>query len=347
MTGTGRNIETSYATPSRDLGPVRRALRVVLVLAIVLPLGYLLFYSVTDLRRREAQASEGVDRLARVAQEHALKIIDMNAELEARIAEGLDRRPGSDIAHDQRRVYRWLAQLAGAYPQVSALSVFDNTGVLLATSRIYPAPAVSIGKREDFRGARGAWPADYFSVPIHGVVSGLDIFTTSIARLDDHQAFLGTVAVALKRAYFADFYRDLIGSNEAVDLSLYRRDGTLLVRYPGVAADTRQAPLDAHFAQALRDNTLVGQILTGSGVDQPHRILAFRRVDDYPLYVSASVDVQSITDAWLSHMLAVMAMIILPSAAVCGLVLFALRRLMAEERAWEHWHTEFSMHAAS
>src|SRR6202000_1017427 len=32
---------------------------------------------------------------------------------------------------------------------------------------------------------------------------------------------------------------------------------------------------------------------------------------------------------------------------VCGLVLFALRRLMAQERAWDHWHTEFSMHAAS
>jgi len=347
MTGTGRNIETSYATPLRDIGQVRRALRAVLVLAIVLPIVYLLFYSVTDLRRREAQASEGVDRLARVAQEHALKIIDMNTELEARIVEGLDSRPGPDIARDQRRIYHWLSRLAGAYPQVSALSVFDHTGVLLATSRLYPAPAVSIGKREDFRGARSGWPADYFSVPIRGAVSGLDIFTTSIARLDAQQAFLGTVSVALKRDYFIDFYRELIGSNKSVDLSLYRRDGSLLARYPSVASGTRQAPLDAHFAQALRDNTLVGQILTGSGVDQPHRILAFRRVDDYPLYVSASVDAQSINDAWLSHMLAVMAMMILPSAAVCGLVLFALRRLMAEERVWDHWRTEFSMHTAS
>jgi len=347
MTGTERNIETGYATPPRDLGKIRRALWTVLVLAIVLPLIYLAFYSVSDLRRRESQAGEGVDRLARVAQEHALKIIDMNTELEGRIVEGLDNRPGSDIARDQRRVYRWLSRLAGAYPQVSALSVFDSNGALLATSRVYPVPAVSIGKREDFKGARGAWPADYFSVPIRGTVSGLDIFTTSIARLDAQQAFLGVVSVALKRDYFVDFYRELIGSNQSVDLSLYRRDGALLARFPAVAADKVQPPVDPHFAQALRDNTLVGQILTGSGVDEADRILAFRRVDDYPLYVSASVDVQSITDAWLSHMLLVFVMMVVPSAAVCGLVLFALRRLMAEETAWNHWRAGFSMHAAS
>ncbi|CAB3781992.1 hybrid sensor histidine kinase/response regulator [Pararobbsia alpina] len=347
MTGTTRNIETDFAAPPRDLDTIRRALRAVLVLAIVLPFGYLTFYGVTDLHRREVQASEGVDRLARVAQEHALKIIDMNAELQARIVEALDSRSGPDIARDQRRVYRWLSRLAGTYPQVSSLSVFDNSGMLLATSRVYPAPAVSIGKREDFQGAREVWPVDYFSVPMRGSVSGLDIFTTSIARLDAQQAFLGVVSVALKRDYFVDFYRELTGSNKSINLSLYRRDGALLVRYPRVALGTEQAPVDPYFAQALRDNTLVGQIVTGSGVDQPDRILAFRRVDDYPLYVSASVDAQSITDAWLSHMLVVIAMMVVPSGVICGLVLFVLRRLAAEEAAWDNWRAGFSMRVAS
>jgi signal transduction histidine kinase len=360
MTGTDRNHEADYAAPLRDLGMIRRALWAVLVLAIVLPLAYLAVYSVNDLRQRQVQASEGIDRLARVAQEHALKIIDMNTELQARIVEGLDDRSGDDIARDQRRVYHWLARLVGSYPQVAALTVFDSNGTLLASSRSYPAPNLSIATREDFTGARGAWPANYFALPMHSDVADGEVFTTSVARLDAHQAFLGVVSVALNRDYFVDFYRDLIGPNKSVDLSLYRRDGGLLARSPGTGdtaspgstaptpAGAKRAPIDPQFEQALRDNALSGQIHTAdSGVDQPDRLLAYRRVDDYPLYVSASVDAKSITAAWFSHMLMVVAMTIVPSAAVCLLVLFSLRRVVAEQQAWERWRTEFAMRMAS
>jgi hypothetical protein len=44
-------------------------------------------YGYFDYQRRIADASDIVDRLTRVAQEHALKIVDTNNEIETRILE--------------------------------------------------------------------------------------------------------------------------------------------------------------------------------------------------------------------------------------------------------------------
>lgn len=347
MTGTDRDLQADYAAPPRELGAIRRALWAVLVLTIALPLGYLAVYGVTDYRARQNQASHDVDRLARVAREHALKIIDMNTELQSRIVEALEGRSDDDIARDQRRVYRWLARLVGNYPQVAALSVFDADGTMLVSSRGFPVAPLSIGSREDFIGARGAWPADYFSLPIRSGVNGADIFVTSVARLDAQQTFLGVVAVALRRDYFLSFYRDLVGASPALGVGFYRRDGGLLAHYPALPPERARASADPQFARALRENALAGQILTGGGVDEPDRLLAFRRVGDYPLYVAASVDTRSIAAAWRAHMRVVAALTLVPSAAVWLLVLVSLRRVMAEQRAWERWRGEFETRMAS
>ncbi|CAM2141688.1 two-component system, cell cycle sensor histidine kinase and response regulator CckA [Pararobbsia alpina] len=344
MTAPDRTLETDYAAPSRDLYKIRRALIAVLVLTVVLPLMYLAIYGRMDLHRRQLQANESIDRLARVAQEHAVKIIDMNAELQARVLDGLNTRSGSDISHDQRQMYYWLSRLIEAYPQVAALSIFDSNGTLLATSRAYPVPPVNINGREDFIGARGVWPSKYFSLPLRGAVSNNEVFTTSVARLDAQQQFLGVVTVALKREYFVDFYHDLIGHNASLTMSLYRRDGGLIAQYPPVPFDAPQQAVDPQFARALREETLAGMIHTEAAHGEPDRVLAFRRVNDYPLYVSASVDEHSILQGWIVHMVLVSLVTLIPSAAIVWLVFYALRWVKADEGAWDRWRLGYERH---
>ena len=344
MIGSDRTLETDYAAPSRDLFKIRRALNAVLVLTIVLPLVYLAIYGRMDLHRRQVQTNENIDRLARVTQEHAVKIIDMNAELQARVLEGLNTRTTADISRDQRQIYNWLSRLIESYPQVAALSVFDSNGSLIASSRAYPAPPVNVSGREDFIGARGVWPSKYFSLPLRGSVSGAEVFTTAVARLDAQQQFRGVVMVALKRDYFVDFYRDLIGSNPAVALSLYRRDGGLLARYPRVAFDAPQQPVSPEFARALREETLSGMLHTQPEGDEPDRVLAFRRVNDYPLYVAASVDERSVVRGWIVHMLLVACVTLIPSGCVVWLIFYALRWIKADEGSWDRWRLGYERH---
>ncbi|WP_158601853.1 hybrid sensor histidine kinase/response regulator [Pararobbsia silviterrae] len=337
MTGTDRSFETDYAAPTRDVGKIRRALRVVLVLIVVLPLAYLAIYGRVDLHRRQVQANESIDRIARVAQEHAIKVVDMDAELQSRVIDGLSARTAADISRDQRQLYNWLSRLTEGYPEISALSIFDSSGSLLASSREYPVPPVNISGREDFIGARGVWPSKYFSLPLRGVVSGSEVFVAAIARLDAQQTFRGVVTVALKRSYFVDYYRDLIGANRALSLSFYRRDGALIARYPPVPFDAPQQPLDPEFAQALREETLSGMIHTAAHDGQPDRVVAFRRINDAPLYVAAAVDERSIVRAWLGSMAIVTLATLLPCGLAFVLIVYALRWIADDAGAWERW----------
>ncbi len=116
--------------------------------------------------------------------------------------------------------------------QVAAISVFGVDGVLLANSRYYSAPPVSIAQRDDFLSARGVAPVTYFSLPFRGKVAQSDVFTITMGRISHDGKFFGVLSIALKRDYFTDFYHELAAGDKALIIGLYRRDGGILVRYP-------------------------------------------------------------------------------------------------------------------
>ena len=165
--------------------------------------------------------------------------------------------------------------------------MFGADGELLVNSRTYPAPALSIAHARRFRQSQShssrslLFPADVRTV------SQTDVFNTTQGRSAPDGRFLGVVSIALRSDYFSSFYRDLTGGDPSLALGLYRQDGQLLVRYPGWPPGTEPA---AHtpFTDALRDKELFGHVRMTSSVDGAERLLAFRRVGDYPLYVMSA-----------------------------------------------------------
>ncbi|MFM0475711.1 hypothetical protein PQR29_06170 [Paraburkholderia strydomiana] len=160
-----QNSESDVPLPSRNFDVTRRVLAVVLVLSVLLPLGAVVSYGYFDYQRRIGDASDIVDRLTRVAQEHALKIVDMNNEIETRILELLANDDDVGVSEREGGIHARLSTIAADYPQLAAISVFGNNGDLLASSRFFPAPRVSVAGREDFRAAIASAPAPYFSRP--------------------------------------------------------------------------------------------------------------------------------------------------------------------------------------
>jgi signal transduction histidine kinase/CheY-like chemotaxis protein len=80
-----------------------------------------------------------------------------------------------------------------------------------------------------------------------------------------------------------------------------------------------------------------------SVIDGAERLLAFRRVGDYPLYVMSGYETSSIMAAWRSHFLMITLLTAVPCVAIWLLVFYSLRRLEAERRAWERWQGEVAM----
>ncbi len=329
--------------PSRNFSATRRILFVVLAAAVLIPLVCLIGYGYYDFQRRTADANDVIDRLVRVAQEHALKVLDLNNEMATRIVDLLDDSDDNEIRAHEELVHRRLDSIGGNFPQIAAISVFGADGDLLASSRYYPVPKVSIANRDDFRSARAIRPEPYVSLPLRGVVAQQDVFTTNMGRTSATDGrFLGVASIALRRQYFSDFYRELIHDNPSVAIGLYRRDGGILVRYPAGKPGIMPAA-NTPFTRALHDNLLFGRMRMTSTVDGVERLLTFRRVGNYPVYVVTGYATAALFEQWWRHYLLIAAITAVPCIAVCLLVLFSLRQLRAEQAAWERWQAEVAM----
>ena len=206
--------EAAYpAVPEPDFAARRVTLIILLAAAIVLPCIYAAATAYNDFHARLAAASDTAARTARIAEEHALKVFDLNETLDARVADLVRDLDNAGIREREADIHDKLMQIGGGYPQVASVSIFGPEGLLLANSRYYPAPRASIATRDDFVGIRGGKILEHVSkTMIWHAGNGEAVFNTGIARRNADGSFAGLVSVALRRSYFEAFYRELLGS---------------------------------------------------------------------------------------------------------------------------------------
>ncbi|TAM29399.1 MAG: response regulator [Paraburkholderia sp.] len=331
------------AAPGHDFTVRRRTLIALLIAAIVLPCIYVAAMAYNDLRTREADATDAALRTLRVAQEHALKVFDMNEALEARIVELVHGEDDNGIRANEAQIHKKLDMIGGGYPQVASVSIFGRDGDLLASSRYSPPPPISIATREDFTGIRDDHAIDRVSRVMVSPVSHETVFDTGIERRDDAGAFAGLVSIALRPEYFSAFYHDLLGAGSPMNMGLVRSDGAILALYPqprgGAANITRHTAFDAALARGAES----GVVRTRSQVVGGGLIVAYQRVGAYPVYVSCGYRVAAIWADWWRHLSVLVISMFTPSIALWCVIWLSLRRLAAEEEAWERWQAEAAM----
>ncbi|ASL48234.1 Blue-light-activated protein [Burkholderia sp. AD24] len=335
-------VAVDFPMPSRNFAATRRMLLIVLAVSIVFPLACLTGYGYFDYQRRIADSNDMIDRLARVTEEQAVKVLDLNQQMASRIVDLLGNEDDAQVRAHDAQLHDRLREIGGDFPQVSSIYLLGAKGDLLVSSLAYPAPTMSNAQRDDFIAAKAMRPQPYFSLPIFGPVSRTNVFTTSTGRSGVDGQFLGEVSVALRNDYFLRFYRELTNGDPSLALGLYRQDGNLLVRYPEWPPGSKPTVHSA-FTEALRDKQLFGHVRLHSTVDGVERLLAFRRVGDYPLYVMSAYATESIGVAWRQHFIMIAALTAVPCIAIWLLVFYSLRQLEGERRAWERWQGEVAM----
>jgi signal transduction histidine kinase/CheY-like chemotaxis protein len=326
--------------PSRDFAATRKILYILLAISVIVPALCVGGYGYYDYQRRYQDAITGSDRTARIAEEQALKVMDLNAELVSRVCDLLGDRNDNQIQAAQDEIHHKLNAIAGDVPQVAAISAFGESGDLLASSRFFPVPRLNIGRRDDFLLTRRYQPEAYISLPIPAGISGIGVFNIAKARVAADGSFLGTVSIALKRDYLSAFYERLTQEeDDDAFIGLYRRDGALLASFPPsgmTSPELTSQSLTAGFAR----NEAAGHVNTARFADHQRRFATYRRVGAYRLYVAAGFPVGQIFYGWLRHFLFIAALVSVPCAAIWALLGFSLRQVSTEERAWLEWRGE-------
>lgn len=215
--------------------------------------------------------------------------------------------------------------------------------MLLANSLYYPAPYASIANRDDFVGIRDGKVIEHISRLMMGPLKleNIPVFNTGVARRHSDGSFAGMVSIALKSSYFNAFYRNLLGGSATpMTMALARSDGAVIASYPpppSLAHTDRTATFGNPHNDPRAGVVRVGHDGAGS------EIVAYRQVGSYPVYVTCAYRTSAIWHEWYEHLSVLFISMFAPSIALWWVIWLSLKRLKAEEQAWDRWQAEASM----
>ncbi len=178
--------------------------------------------------------------------------------------------------------------------------VFDAEGRPLVESDRAMPPEVSVADRDYFRHHRDTpGTAPRLAQPLRSRANGQEILLVTMRRESASGDFAGVIAAGVRRATLADTWARAAPAPDAA-VTLFRRDGTLLLRHPRPGPDTppRFDPqgwvMRAVAAGAER------QLLAGpSPVDGTQRIFGFRAIARFPdLLIAHGVSRDQVLAAW-------------------------------------------------
>jgi diguanylate cyclase (GGDEF)-like protein len=232
-----------------------------------------------------------------------------------------------------RDTFDFLAARLARLPLATVITLQADDGQLINSTRQWPRLEANFVDRDYFQHFRNADDRDlYVSVPVTSRLADARTLYFSKRINARNGQFGGVVSVGVEIKYFANIYES-VGLVSGQAFLLFRKDGTLLLRYPeAIPHPGSKLPADSPFYQLVESG---GGHFRSSGVfNSAIRLVSVRPLQDYPLAVNVGLRESSVLATWNQRMLAIGAGMLL---VVCcaGFLLRAwakqLGRLIASE----------------
>jgi two-component system NtrC family sensor kinase len=247
-------------------------------------------------------ADREIERTLDVVHEHALKVFETIDRSLAELNEVVRGLSDDTIRAHEPALHRRLKRLSDSLPQLKSAWIFDADGKALVNSLASPPPDLGFADR------------DYFYVHIDQSIGtfigtaltprspyqGARFFGVSRRRDSDDGRFVGVIQASVLPEYFESFYAR-IGSDPGSFFAMGRTDGAMLTHFPRLDHDLRldpTGPVGREIA-ARPDHGLITIAWPSDGIE---RRIGYRRVAEYPIYVSAGLETSAIRARWLATM---------------------------------------------
>jgi two-component system, NtrC family, sensor kinase len=303
-----------------------RLLQWMMAASLALPLALFVFASTVSWVSVNETADREIERTLDVAHEHALKVFETIDRSLSEIAEIIRGIPDEGIQSREQALHERLKQLTASLPQVKSTWIFDAKGRALANSLVSPPPDVDFSDRDYFKAHLDRDIGTYIGDALtpRPPYQGAPFFGVSRRRQSEDGSFAGVIQASVLPEYFENFYAR-IGRDPGSFFALGLTDGMVLARFPqadrGLRLD-RNGPLGRKIAA----NPVAGLITVTSPTDGLERRVGYKRLAEYPVYVSAGLETSAIRARWFSTMSQHL-IFGLPATALLFLVMaLALRR---------------------
>jgi two-component system, NtrC family, sensor kinase len=260
----------------------------------------LLLFALVAWQDRAAVLKDAEDEVADTAD-----VLEANArdvfETQKLIARVIDGRLGwlswEEIGASQS-LHDFLTQFEAQYPQVLGVWLVDPSGRLRNSSRTFPVPVIDLSDRDYFLALRDKDVGTFISHVVMGRITAERNFNLVSRRSSTNGSFDGVIVVSVSPAYFTDFWRKIVPPLDTM-AGLLKNDLNVLAREPSSQASSPSP--DSAIASAIRQSDR-GSLRTVSVVDGVDRLMAFRRVGAYDVYVVHGLGVNAALGLWYRHL---------------------------------------------
>jgi PAS domain S-box-containing protein len=246
------------------------------------------------------------------------------------LAAGVDSPEQFRRAMATEEVHSFLRQRSDALPHTDAILLVSADGKLVNSSEVWPVQAFELSDRDYLtRSQLDRGPAVFISSPAIDGRSGLWSFFVAHRVSGTGGELIGLVLTAIDIRYLEEFFL-AVSPHNGTSVTVFRRDGTMLARYPDIEAMAGGKP-SAEWRFYTRVEEGSGRYNTPGHGDESARIVSVQPLHDLPLVVTVSVAEDAVLANWRRQSLLV------ALGTFCTVIGFALlfRALVADSRSLE------------
>lgn len=264
------------------------------IISLVLPIGLFGIAAWQSRTHALAEANKAVEKATLVLQGHAQKVFESYELVMDRVEDRVVSIPPGNLRNSPE-LHQLLKGIVAEQKQIGSIWVVDQDGLLQSASGHLPVPQVSIADRPYMMAFRAGRRELMVGETLRGRVNGNDLFTVARPLVGRDGRLAGAILVAAYPSYFQDLYR-----RSAPDMdpsaSLVRADGAILVR-DSRTSTKKAARTGDRFMQAIQAGP--SGIYTGiSANDGVERIIAYQKLDRYPIYVRFALGTDAVLAGW-------------------------------------------------
>ena len=315
--------------------PLTRWLRAVLWGAFLVPTVAFVATAWWGYQNAERAADAAAAHACELAWQHAQRTLRTTLEIAQRADLVANEADDARVRARESEIHQRLADMAAGLPFVVNMNIWDAQGAPIARSDIFPVDrAASVRDRAYFLAQqREAMPLGISEV-VNGRQTGREIANATIRRSSPDGSFRGIVAVSLAPGFFRDYYQSLASEiPKLATFSLIRTDGEMIARWPIAPEGLRHVPPASPILAEVTRGVASGSMVIPASAGREERLVAFRRVEGFPLYVTAGFSRSAMLAGWV-HFVSLLAAILVPTMVVLVYVSWlALKKTRREQAA--------------
>ncbi|MFZ6798677.1 EAL domain-containing protein [Undibacterium sp. Di24W] len=237
----------------------------------------------------------------RILEEHANRVLSDTSRAVMAVSEELQGK-NEVVAHDEAQARQVLSNQRRDSQFIYALSLIDNRGMLWASSLRFPIEATDVSALTHIADLNKPANAYQRSVVIGQpfTIKKTNQYLLPMARnlFDASGRPMGQVQADINLSYFQEFY-ERVAKDAGAKISLYDKEGKLIVQTLNTSASSQNQSIDAKVAQSIQnsfsENGRVENSLIDSGQVMTYTYL---KMNDFPLVVVFGRDVDTTLLEW-------------------------------------------------